>query len=344
MALRESGLLQDVAEKRLAADRPHHEAGVDSDARCNPIDSIGSSTKSRVSHSEPPPSARFPRDKDGSARRNIEPLQCAGGCTSRRNSGGAIWAAGLRSPLMLIAGAATTCALLTGLSMALIDRPVATWVHEHLGDQRFGWVTGNYDGHLLRLGPFSLMASPAQGLGPLAAFAFVVLAIAALAGWRRGTRGRIALALCWSAFAANEVNGSLKGLFGRTWPESWLGDNPSWIRDGVFGFFPFHGGLAWTSFPSGHTTTITATATILWVVCPELKVAWAALVAVVVTGLIAGNYHFVSDVIAGLYLGAGIGLGVAALMLSPNDRIALSDWSGRVPGRRIDPRVDRSPS
>jgi membrane-associated phospholipid phosphatase len=282
MALRESGLLKDVAEKHLAADRPHHEAE-------------------------------------------------------------AIWAPGLRSPLMLIGGAATTCALLVGLSVALIDRPVATWVHEHLGDQRFGWVTGNYDGHLLRLGPFSLMASPAQALGPLAAFAFVALAIAALAGWRRGTRGRIALALCLSAFAANEVNGSLKGLFGRTWPESWLGDNPSWIRDGVFGFFPFHGGLAWTSFPSGHTAIITATAAILWVVCPELKVACAALVAVVVTGLIAGNYHFVSDVIAGLYLGAGIGLGVAALMLSPNDLIALSDWSGRVPGRRIDPRVDRPP-
>ena len=48
---------------------------VDSDAKCNPVDSIGSSTKSRVSRSKPPPSARFPTDKDGSARRNIEPLQ-----------------------------------------------------------------------------------------------------------------------------------------------------------------------------------------------------------------------------------------------------------------------------
>ena len=48
---------------------------VDSDAKCNPVDSIGSSTKSRVSHSERRPSARFPGDKDGSARRNIEPLQ-----------------------------------------------------------------------------------------------------------------------------------------------------------------------------------------------------------------------------------------------------------------------------
>jgi hypothetical protein len=40
--------------------------------------------------------------------------------------------------------------------------------------------------------------------------------------------------------------------------------------------------------------------------------------------LIAGNYHFVSDVIAGLYFGVGIGLGTAALMLSPDDRIVLA--------------------
>ena len=49
--------------------------GVDSDAKCNPVDSIGSSTKSRVSHSERRPSARFPGDEDGLATRNIEPLQ-----------------------------------------------------------------------------------------------------------------------------------------------------------------------------------------------------------------------------------------------------------------------------
>ena len=48
---------------------------VDSDAKCNPVDSIGSSTKSRVSHSERRPSAWFPGDEDSSARRNIEPLQ-----------------------------------------------------------------------------------------------------------------------------------------------------------------------------------------------------------------------------------------------------------------------------
>src|ERR1700723_2323331 len=61
-----SGWLKSGNEPRLRA--------VDSDAKCNPVDSIGSSTKSRVSHSERPPSARFPGDEDGSARRNIEPL------------------------------------------------------------------------------------------------------------------------------------------------------------------------------------------------------------------------------------------------------------------------------
>src|SRR5208282_2237807 len=62
---------QKIAQKIKRCD----DLPVDSDAKCNPVDSIGSSTKSRVSHSEHRPSARFPGDKDGSARRNIEPLQ-----------------------------------------------------------------------------------------------------------------------------------------------------------------------------------------------------------------------------------------------------------------------------
>ena len=78
---------EDLAIAKAEIERPNHSLRPDevrdviktdrriSDARCNPVDSIGSSTKSRVSHYEPPPSARFPRNKDGSARRNIEPLQ-----------------------------------------------------------------------------------------------------------------------------------------------------------------------------------------------------------------------------------------------------------------------------
>jgi len=227
----------------------------------------------------------------------------------------------LRKLSLRIAIAAATCAILVVVSTRLVDRTVATWVHAHLGDERFGWFMGNYGGHLLKLGPFSLMAGPAEALEPLAAFVFVVLAIAALAGWRSGIRGRIVLALCFSVFTVKGVTSVAKTVFGRTWPESWLGDNPSWIRDGVFGFFPFHEGPGWGSFPSGHTAVIMTTATILWLVSPGLRIVWALLVAVVVAGLIGANYHFVSDIIGGLYLGVAVGVGVAGLMLSPSDRV-----------------------
>jgi membrane-associated phospholipid phosphatase len=227
-----------------------------------------------------------------------------------------------RSFLGALLGAAASAAVSIGIATALFDRPVANWMHDHFGDERFGWFRVRYNGHLLSFGPFSLMASPAEALGPLAVFVFAVLAVSASAGWRSGVRGRIILALCLSVFAAIEITGVVKEVFGRTWPESWLGDNPSWIRDGVFGFFPFHGGPGWGSFPSGHTTVITAAATILWLVWPELRMAWSALVAIVVVGLLGANYHFVSDIVGGLYLGVGIGLSIARLTLMPNDRVA----------------------
>lgn len=216
------------------------------------------------------------------------------------------------------------CAVLVALSVMFIDRPLATWIHANLGDARFAWFTATYDGHPLAIGPFSLMASPAQALGPAAVFMMAILAVAAAIGRRPRMRGRVILALNVSVFAAKEIIAFAKYVFGKTWPESWLGNNPSWIRDGIYGFFPFHGGSGWGSFPSGHTTVITAPAAILWVVWPALRPLWAAIVAIEIIGLIGANYHYFSDIIAGLYFGTGVGLGVRALMLSPKDRL---NWS-----------------
>lgn len=213
-------------------------------------------------------------------------------------------------------------ALLVVLCIAFVDRPVATWVHENVGDERFGWFTINYVGVPLKFGPFALMAIPAEALWPLAPFVAVVMAIAALVGRPPKGYGSIALACCFSVLAAIPINGYLKRAFGRTWPESWIGHNPSWIRDGVYGFFPFHEGEGWRAFPSGHTMVISALASVLYVALPKLRLACVALVALVVVGLIGGNYHFVSDTIAGLYFGAGIGLGTAALILSPTAGIS----------------------
>jgi membrane-associated phospholipid phosphatase len=226
----------------------------------------------------------------------------------------------LRMVLLRILGAAASCAVLVIVSVWLIDRPVATWVHEHLGDSRFAWLRMSYEGHMLPIGPFSLMAGPAEALGKIALAVLVLLALSVAAGWHPKRRGRVLLALSLSIPVALAMNKAAKDVFGRTWPESWRGDNPSWIRDGVFGFFPFHGGPSWGSFPSGHTTVITTAATLLWLVWPEFRVLWAALVAMVVIGLIGANYHFVADIIGGIYLGLAIGISAAGLMFALNDR------------------------
>ncbi len=114
-----------------------------------------------------------------------------------------------------------------------------------------------------------------------------------------------------TAVVALEVNQEMKIVSGRTWPESWLGDNPSWIRDGVFEFAPFHGGNGRHSFPSWHTSVIATAATLLWLLWPGQRILWATIVAMVVTGLVGGSYHFVSDIIGGLCFGVAIGLGSA---------------------------------
>ncbi len=61
---------------------------------------------------------------------------------------------------------------------------------------------------------------------------------------------------------------------------------------------------SWWSFPSGHATTIGAVAVVLALLLPRLAWVWAALALVVAVGRIGATAHFVSDVIAGLWLGA----------------------------------------
>lgn len=211
--------------------------------------------------------------------------------------------------------AGVVCAFLVVMSAVFVDRPVATWIHAHLTDQRFDWFRATYEGHLLPVGPFAFMAAPAEALGPFAVILFGCLAAAEIGGWRTGARGQALLTLATSIFGALEINSVIKRVFGRTWPESWMGDNLSWIHDGVFGFNPFHGGSGWASFPSGHTTVMVAALTVLWSVWPRFRVIWLVIGATEMGGLLGGNYHFVSDLMGGTYLGWVVGLAFTALML-----------------------------
>ena len=99
----------------------------------------------------------------------------------------------------------------------------------------------------------------------------------------------------------------LKVCFGRTWPLPWLGHNPSLISSHTYGFFWFHGGQAYESFPSGHMTVTASVMSVLWFGYPRLRWLWILLSAFVAIGLVGMNFHFVSDVIAGAGLGCLIG-------------------------------------
>jgi membrane-associated phospholipid phosphatase len=147
------------------------------------------------------------------------------------------------------------------------------------------------------------------------------VAVLVWAGWvfarggRLGANGLITLRATLALFLAIGVKDVAKYAFGRTWPETWVCNNPSFVEGGVYGFNPFHGGAGWGSFPSGHETLVCAVAGCLWVLAPHLRALCVVAVLAVAIGLLGADYHFVSDVLAGGLLGWLIGVFVAKLVL-----------------------------
>ena len=124
-----------------------------------------------------------------------------------------------------------------------------------------------------------------------------------------------AVASLWSIglFVTVALKNFFKFAFGRTWPETWVNDNPSFIRDGVYGFNPFHGEKGFAAFPSGHMAEICFAMTVLWICYARLRAVYVLLIALVAIGLMGANYHFLSDIIAGSFLGVSIGCLAVAL-------------------------------
>jgi membrane-associated phospholipid phosphatase len=142
-----------------------------------------------------------------------------------------------------------------------------------------------------------------------------VLLICSLAHFLRGRpfgpSGQIALRTSLAVFIAIGAKDMLKLAFGRTWPETFVYGNPSFIRDGAFGFSPFHGGQGWASFPSGHDAVICAAAGALWVLAPRLRPLYVLMAVLVSVGLLGADYHWLSDILAGALVGWVLGLFIA---------------------------------
>ncbi|SFI97478.1 phosphatase PAP2 family protein [Planctomicrobium piriforme] len=108
---------------------------------------------------------------------------------------------------------------------------------------------------------------------------------------------------CLSLLVADQFRTSIGDLCGRYWPETWFDHNPSLIGTGTYGFHPFVHGDDIGSFPSGHACRIVGFAAVWWHVYPRCR--WLLLIICppMLISLVAMNYHFVGDDIAGSVLG-----------------------------------------
>ena len=151
-----------------------------------------------------------------------------------------------------------------------LDRPIATFVHERL------------DG----INVFALVTHFPEFMIPVVLAAFVAAGLRGLTDRPLGRLPTVAVLAAASLAVAETIKDQLKYAFGRTWPETWVNHNPSFIADGVYGFNPFHGGGGYASFPSGHATAICAVMSVLWICYPRFRLLYALCIAAVAIGLI----------------------------------------------------------
>jgi len=92
------------------------------------------------------------------------------------------------------------------------------------------------------------------------------------------------------------LKSALKYCFGRTTTRNWLANH---VPLQFHWFHPIDGG----GFPSGHMAVFTALGAAVWFSYPQYRRMVIIFLALLGTALILTDYHFLSDVIAGAYLG-----------------------------------------
>jgi membrane-associated phospholipid phosphatase len=199
------------------------------------------------------------------------------------------------------------CVVLVVLAEMFVDRPAARFAHDVIGRNVI----------------FDTMQRIPEWLNSCAIPVLVVTGL-----WRlgRGDLPRMARVLFLAAISlllASAIKDQLKYAFGHTWPDTWVNNNPSYIKDGVYGFFPFHGGPGYASFPSGHMTVVTSVVGLFWLAWPRLRAVWVLPPLITAIGLHAMDYHFVGDMIAGSFLGSAVAAATWRIAAPATERQAL---------------------
>lgn len=187
-------------------------------------------------------------------------------------------------------------AVLVGITVSWVDRPVALWFKSH-GDGTMNVF------RRISLPGDSVWYLVGGGIGAPLAFYLSRRYV----GIVRERLLKIAsrLAYLFLAVAATGLAVDLlKILIGRARPRHLF-------QDGVMTIAPGNLASSWWSFPSGHSTTVGAVAMALTLLYPRFTWAWIALALVVALGRVGATAHFISDTVAGLWLGA-----IGALIVS----------------------------
>jgi len=206
-----------------------------------------------------------------------------------------------------LANAGAMMAALVLLCMAALDRPLALYMKAQVqGDVQALWQA------VTTLGV-------ATGYFVAAALIFAL----AWAGGRLLAPGRLAarldrlrrhalLLLLGLALSGAAIN-VLKVAIGRL--------RPRYLFDqGMSGFQPMNFDVSANTFPSGHAQTIAAVAAVAWLALPGWRPAILAVAASVALSRVVLSVHYLSDVLAGAYLGAAAVLLLAPRLLRPEAR------------------------
>ena len=176
------------------------------------------------------------------------------------------------------------CAALALLCFVTIDVPLA----------KYCWKIGRF------LHPLNKPLG-APVILTVEAVVTVVLVLARLVRGHLSLFAETVAVACLTSICAYDINSHvLKPFFGVP--------NPSAVLHGAQHAFHFWKGSGMSSFPSGHMVLAGALAGVFMRLYRASRWPLAALLSLAAVLLIAGDWHFVSDIIAGTFLGLSAGM------------------------------------
>ena len=113
----------------------------------------------------------------------------------------------------------------------------------------------------------------------------------------------------------------LKWVFSRYWPLTWVNNNISWVTNHAYGFQWFQGAFFQASddtgsFPSGHSAIAFATFLPIGLIYRSTLCYCISLAVLECIAMIVFDFHFLSDVFAGVLVGITSVLAVKSVLVS----------------------------